>query len=124
MMERSAVGLDGELIWVLRVEGLGPDTARSVIFVAKCGRLELPMSFRIAPMGVSSISITSLFSNIEGPCVLRAPKVDAERCRLAILDERLAEGNTDTDRLKADKDGLGRGVDAEKQVDWDRGGLI
>jgi hypothetical protein len=30
----------------------------------------------------------------------------------------------DTDRLSAAMDGLGSGVDAEKQVDWDRGGRI
>ena len=54
--------------------------------------------------------------------MLREPNVEADRCRVAILDERLAEGMTDTDRLSAAIDGLGSGVDAEKQVDWDRGG--
>jgi hypothetical protein len=54
--------------------------------------------------------------------VLREPNVEADRCRVAILDERLAEGMTDTDRLSAAMDGFGSGVDAEKQVDCDRGG--
>jgi len=76
----------------------------------------------MAPVGVSSISATS-FTKTRDPALIE-PKCEAETCRAAILDERLADGRTDTDRLKADWDGLGRGVDAEKQVDWDRGGRI
>jgi hypothetical protein len=40
------------------------------------------------------------------------------------LDERLVDGKMDTERLNAAAEGLGRGVDAEKQTDWERGGRI
>jgi hypothetical protein len=50
------------------------------------------------------------------------PKFEAETCRVAILEDRLADGIMDTERLRTDRDGLGSGVEAEKQVDWDKGG--
>lgn len=56
--------------------------------------------------------------------MLREPRVEADKCLVASLVERLAEGMMDTDRLSAAMDGLGSGVDAEKQVDWDKGGRI
>lgn len=72
---------------------------------------------------MSSISAISLFSNTKCPW-LKGPNVEAETCRAAILEERFADGRIETERRRADCEGLGSGVDAEKQVDWDKGGRI
>ena len=38
------------------------------------------------------------------------------------FEDRFAEGKIETERLNAACEGLGKGVEAEKQTDWDRGG--
>lgn len=103
-----------------RVDKYGPRGAAWFLlwFVVGCG--PEPISFLIAPVGVSSMVgfVTKVDGNGLSVNWLK-PEVDA--CRLTDREFLLDGEIRDVDRRSEEADGLGKGVDAENPVDWPNG---